>query len=83
MDVVPFRGATDPRDKIFGFVGCFEPRVRGLIKVDYSKGLVDILTEMTVLLIKETGSLDAILFAKGEMKEEPAMCLPGRGLPTL
>lgn len=41
--------------------------------MDYSKGLVDILTEITVLLIKETGLLDTILFMKGEMKEEPAM----------
>ena len=53
--------ATDPRDKVFGFYGCFAPEIREQIVVDYEKTVKEVLLEFVGLLIKEWGNLDVIL----------------------
>jgi Heterokaryon incompatibility protein (HET) len=55
------RESTDPRDKVFGFWGCFEPSVRQLINIDYSRDIADILIDMMLVRLKSGSRLDIII----------------------
>ena len=73
MRGVDTKGATEPRDIVFAFAGCFEPKTRDLIEVDYSRGLGEVLVDMTLLLINDATSLDPILMGEGVLEQEPAV----------
>jgi hypothetical protein len=54
------KSSTDPKDRIFGYHGCFPPETRKLITVDYSRKLQEVLTQITPLLFKEAKTLDVM-----------------------
>jgi Heterokaryon incompatibility protein (HET) len=54
----PLRQCSDPRDKVFGFYGCFPADVRSLITVDYRKHISEVFTDITEAIIQTSGHLE-------------------------
>jgi hypothetical protein len=52
----------DPRDLIFAFYGCFSPRLRNRLLVDYSKSLEDVCYQATRAIIETSGDLTIIIW---------------------
>lgn len=50
--------STDPRDKVFGLIGLLEGQVGDVsyLRPDYSKGVVDVYTDITVYVLWHLGS---------------------------
>ena len=48
---------TDPRDKVFGFYGCFPPTVRERIVIDHTKSSSDVFRCMTEIIIETKSDL--------------------------
>ncbi|KAF1816061.1 hypothetical protein P152DRAFT_427800, partial [Eremomyces bilateralis CBS 781.70] len=61
QNFIPWKHASDLRDTVFAYHGCFPPAVRSLIAVDYYKPVEEIWTRMTRIFIEESKSLDIIL----------------------
>ena len=72
------KSSTDPKDRIFGYHGCFPPETRKLITVDYSRSLQEVFTQMTPLLFKEAKTLDVMFKCRdavGRSLEVPSWVL--------
>ncbi|KAK5715396.1 hypothetical protein LTR15_010039 [Elasticomyces elasticus] len=70
------RYATDPRDFIYGLLGCADASVRALIVPDYSKSVRDVYTETARAMITLTGNLQLL----GCVRSEGDTSI--RGLPS-
>ncbi|KXH47991.1 hypothetical protein CNYM01_02579 [Colletotrichum nymphaeae SA-01] len=54
------KGATDPRDKVFGTLGLLSESLRNDIRVDYGMTVKSIYTNIVNLIASTTGQLDVI-----------------------
>jgi Heterokaryon incompatibility protein (HET) len=54
---VPGLGCSDPRDKVYGFHGCFPPEIRERIVIDYTKSELDVFRDFTKTIIDISGNL--------------------------
>jgi hypothetical protein len=72
------RSCRDPRDKIYGFYGCFPQTIRDRITIDYSNSAARVFSEMTKAVIQDLGSL-AILDAIDDFRPDET---PMAGLPS-
>jgi len=80
------RSCHDPRDKIYGFYGCFTEPIRDRIAIDYRKPVIQVCSEMTRAIIQVTGCL-LIMDAVDEFRLSPGPATSmdkknGEWLPT-
>lgn len=52
--------ASDPKDKVYGFLNLMDANLTALIKPDYTASIVDIYTDFAKATIHASGSLDVI-----------------------
>jgi hypothetical protein len=70
---VTYKKATDPRDIVFGFHGCFPPQVRNALSVDYTAAPDQVWTDIARLIIQQTGQLDIILISLRRQRTLPGI----------
>lgn len=61
LNLVRKASVTDPRDKVFGILGLVDPEVSKKITPDYKRSVQQVYTDLTTLLIQNSGGLDQIL----------------------
>jgi hypothetical protein len=68
--------ATDPRDKVYGFLGMMEPSLRDLIIPDYNATVLDVYRDFVKATIEVNGSLDVIRHSYPTTRKELPSWVP-------
>lgn len=58
LNACGLRSCGEPRDKVYGFYGCFPEAIREHITIDYRKSVAKVCSEMTAAIIKVSGCLE-------------------------
>ena len=68
--------ATDPRDKVYGFLGLMEPSLVDLIVPDYNATVLNVYRDFVKATIEVDGSLDVIRHSHPSLREEMPSWVP-------
>jgi hypothetical protein len=61
LNICTFRYCTDPRDAVFGFVGCLVPGIRSRISIDYRKSTTEVFADVVGEVIRTTQNLNILM----------------------
>lgn len=68
-------GATDPRDKLYAFLGIFSEDVADepLLQVDYNSSVADVYVNLTIYFLQRLMCLDVLEFVNDRATEKPRL----------